>query len=107
MKSENLIATAQELKRLGYEVHLTPVALPKREATIRAIKRYNKSGRYVPLGIIFDDFSNDPSLTYYLLKCEKPDLFKSFGAISTHVAFGQPYITVNIEGDNPAAMFKF
>lgn len=105
--SDNLIATAEELKTLGYEVHLTLVALPKREATIRAIRRYNKSGRYVPLGMIFDDFSNDPSLTYYLLKCERGDLFKSFGAISTNVAIGAPYVTINIEGNNPAAMFKF
>jgi len=106
-KSEKLIRTAEELKTLGYEVHLTLVALPRREATIRAIRRYNKSGRYVPIGMIFDDLGNDPSLTYYLLKCERSDLFKSFGAISTDVTLGHPYITVNLEGDNPAAMFKF
>ncbi|WP_343674241.1 zeta toxin family protein [Chitinophaga sp.] len=106
-KSDNIIRTAEKLNSLGYEVHLTLIALPKREATIRAIKRYNKSGRYVPLGMIFDDFGNDPSLTYYLLKCERSDLFKSFGAISTDVEPGEPYITVNLEGDNPAAMLKF
>lgn len=106
-KSEKLIKTAEELKDLGYEVHLTLVALPKQEATIRAIRRFNQSGRYVPLGMIFDDLGNDPSLTYYLLKCERTNLFKSFGAISTDVKLGEPYITTNLEGDNPAAMFKF
>jgi predicted ABC-type ATPase len=106
-KSEKLIEAAEELTSLGYEVHLTLVALPKREATVRAIRRYNKSGRYVPLGMIFDDFGNDPSLTYYLLKCERMDLFKSFGAVSTDVELGEPYVAINLEGDNPAAMYKF
>lgn len=105
--AEKLIRTAEDLRRLGYEVHLTLVALSKRQATIRAIRRYNQSGRYVPVGMIFDDLGNDPSLTYYFLQCERKDLFKSFGAISTDVKLGQPYIIINMEGDNPATMFRF
>lgn len=106
-KCERIIAAAEELASLGYEIHLVLVALPKREATIRAIRRYNKSGRYVPLGMIFDDFGNDPSLTYYILKCEKRKLFKSFGAISTNVEPGEPYFAVDLDGPTPAELFDF
>ena len=105
--SDKLIEAAKALISVGYEVHLTLVALPKQKATIRAVKRYNKSGRYVPLGMIFDDFGNDPSLIYYLLKCEGKTLFKSFGAISTDVDLGEPCFTFDLEGDNPARMYNF
>ncbi|SEL94155.1 zeta toxin family protein [Parapedobacter koreensis] len=102
---ERLITVAMELNGIGYEVHLTLISLPRREATIRAIRRYKKTDRYVPLGLIFDDYGNDPSLTYYLLKCKRPELFKSFGAISTNVTLSEKYYSIDLEGDNPAKIF--
>lgn len=71
------------LKESGYEVHLILVYLPRRDATIRAVYRYAKTKRYVPLGLIFDEYGNDPSHSYYYLRCKHEKLFKSLGAIST------------------------
>lgn len=79
------------LKELGYETHLVCVNLDRRKATIRAIGRFIESGRYVPIGLIFDGYANDPLNTYFLLK-DGIDLdiqpFDSFGLISTDVPKG-------------------
>ena len=53
--------------------------------------RFIESGRYVPIGLIFDGYANDPLNTYFLLK-DGIDLdiqpFDSFGLISTDVPKG-------------------
>jgi len=75
---------AKDLKeKRQYNVHLVLVALPKKEATVRAIKRYGQSKRYVPLGLIFDEYGNDPFTTYYYLRSKHAKLFASFCAVST------------------------
>jgi len=104
--AERLIDLASAFKGIGYEVHLTLVALPRREATIRALRRYHRTDRYVPLGMIFDDFGNDPTLTYYVLRCKKPQLFASLGAISTNVGLGEAYYSFDVIGNNPADKFQ-
>lgn len=80
------------LTTFGYETHLICVNLNRRKATIRAINRFMESGRYVPLGLIFDGYANDPLNTYFLLK-DKIDLdnvyYDSFGLISTDVKYGE------------------
>jgi hypothetical protein len=61
---------AKALKeRNNYDIHLISVELTKKDAT-RAIKRFNKTKRYVPLGLIFDQYGNDSHLCYYYLRCK-------------------------------------
>lgn len=84
----------------NYDIHLISVELTKRDATIRAIKRFNNTKRYVPLGLIFDQYGNDSHLCYYYLRCKYPDLFKSFGALSNNVPLGQNPLCTDIFGDN-------
>ncbi len=81
---QSIIELAEVLKKKkNYDIHLILVSLPRRDATIRAIYRYNTTNRYVPLGLIFDKYGNDPSHCYYYLRCKFNSHFKSFGVIST------------------------
>lgn len=86
-----------------YKVHLILVALDRRKATIRAIKRYIDTGRYVPIGLIFDGYANDPILTYYRLKNinAQSNTFETFCAISTDVKMGESPVIVDYMGDSP------
>lgn len=102
----SLLNMVNALKSMDYRVHLTLVALPKKDATIRAIRRFNKTNRYVPIGMIFDDFSNDPTLTYYMLQCRHSHLFESFGVISTKVTLGDAYYSLDLRGENPAQLYE-
>ncbi len=80
----SIINLAQTLKEVnGYKVHLVLISLPKRDATIRAVYRFAASERYVPLGLIFDGYGNDPSHCYYYLRTKYSELFESMGAVST------------------------
>ena len=89
LKSINRLG--ETLKSFGYETHLICVHLDRVKATIRAINRFIQTGRYVPLGLIFDGYANDPLNTYFLLK-DAIDLEKvfydSFGLISNDVPMG-------------------
>jgi len=101
--AESVALLARTLKdEFGYEVHLVLVNLKKEIATLRAAERYEKSLRYVPLGLIFDGYGNDPILTYYYLKCREKDLFSSFGELSTEV---WPPRQTDIENNSPVSLF--
>lgn len=66
---------------VGYSVHLLLISVDKKTSTKRALSRFIKTNRYVPLSLIFDTYSNDPMLTYYRLKdCKK---WASVGKLST------------------------
>lgn len=97
------------LNTLEYEVHLICVSLDRRLATQRAIKRFLKSGRYVPLSLIFDGYGNDCVLTFYRLK-DKIGLdfvpIKSFGKLSTNVSFGKNPIILYADKESPANIFN-
>lgn len=81
---QKILTLAKFYKDLfGYEVHLVSICLDRMEATRRAVNRFKKSSRYVPLSLIFDGFSNEPLLNYYRLKNFYPNEFNSFGKIST------------------------
>lgn len=103
---DGLIKLAESFKERNYQVHLTLISLRKREATIRALKRFNHTKRYVPLGYVFDQVSNDPMLTYYLLKEKAAALFDSFGAITTDVEEGKQPQCIDLLGDNPAGWYE-
>ncbi|UTA66588.1 zeta toxin family protein [Emticicia sp. 21SJ11W-3] len=89
-----------------YNVHLTLISLDRSIAVTRAIHRFYYTKRYVPLSMIFDDYSNEPTNTYHKLKSENNQLFKSFGIINTNVAPGKNGICMECIGENPADLFE-
>jgi Zeta toxin len=104
---DSIIELVIKLKEVyNYEVHLTLVSLDKRKATIRALKRFQETKRYVPLSYIYDTYGNEPILSYYRIKREATHLFKSIGKISTDVPIGNPYVFIENIGDNPSLLYK-
>lgn len=102
----SLITLCQGLKTMRYKVHLTLVNVPRQKAAQRALQRYIHSNRYVPLAMIFDEYANDPALTYFKLKMLRPGYIDTYGIINTDVPFGVPCYCVDVEGNNPARLFK-
>jgi hypothetical protein len=96
---ETLIET---LKKEKYNVHLTLVELDRKKATRRALERFIKTNRYVPLGVIFDSYSNNPTVTYYRIVTEKKNDLSSFGVLSTDVDWKEAPIVKSVNGNNPA-----
>lgn len=88
-KADKVLSLSKELKRVGYEVHLILARLDRKYATERALERFIKTKRYVPLSLIFDGYGNDPTITFYDMKQFESD-FKSFTMISTEVPLGNP-----------------
>ncbi|WP_318451733.1 zeta toxin family protein [Photobacterium leiognathi] len=63
------------------EVHLILVSVDRKESTKRALARFLKTNRYVPLSLVFDVYANDPTLTYYRVRdCDK---WTSTGKVTT------------------------
>lgn len=92
----------------GYSVHLTTTTLSRESATIRALERFLTTGRYVPLGLIFDAYANDPLLNYYRIRVESFEKanskWASFGAISTSTS---PVTISDCTNDsNPANLLR-
>jgi hypothetical protein len=54
-----------------YKVHLVLVSLDRELATRRAIIRFQKTKRYVPLSLIYDGYANNPMLSYFRIKFDK------------------------------------
>jgi len=101
---ESVINLATVLKvEQNYKVHLVLVSLPKREATIRSIFRYAESKRYVPLGLIFDGYGNDPSHCYYYLRCKYDGLFESFGVVLT---VDKHPVYTDVKGHSPVLKYN-
>jgi hypothetical protein len=89
---------------MGYDVHLILVSLPKVDATVRAINRYKTTKRYVPLGLIFDYYGNDPSHCYFYLRCKHEKLFKSAGIVSTK---NSKKTHVDCVGESPVLKYEY
>ncbi|MCC8089082.1 MAG: zeta toxin family protein [Rikenellaceae bacterium] len=100
---ESLIKNAMVFKKIGYTPHLIMVQLDRRKATQRALERFDKTGRYVPLGLIFDVYSHEPLISYYRIKEKnlKNRIFRSIAKLSTDVAWGCPPKVVSYKGDSP------
>lgn len=92
-KPERIATFANNLKALGYSVHLVLVRLDREKATRRALDRFIKTRRYVPLSLIFDEYGNNPTITFYDMKQLRAysSIFKSFTMISTDVPLGTPH----------------
>lgn len=79
----------QILMEAGYSVHLILVRLDRQKSVLRAISRYEKTKRYVPISMIFDTYSNEPTITFYdILNFNKS--YASYTMISSDVSFGSP-----------------
>ncbi len=102
---DSIIDLAQTLTESHYEVHLTLMHLKRREATIRALDRFNETNRYVPLGYVFDHIANDPLLCYYLLKERGHKYFRSFGIISTDEDVQRSQMEIGLHEENPASWY--
>ena len=86
--SSKVLALAKSLQRAKYEVHLVLVRLDREIAVRRAFTRFSKTGRYVPLSLIFDVYANDPTITFYDL-LHKNEIFSSYTMISSNVPLGE------------------
>ncbi|GGY97020.1 zeta toxin family protein [Shewanella fodinae] len=65
----------------GYRVHLILISLDRQEACRRAFFRFLETDRYVNLGLVFDVYSNEPTLSYY--RCQHDREWYSVSKIST------------------------
>ncbi|EHU4977830.1 hypothetical protein KY909_003642 [Vibrio vulnificus] len=80
------------------EVHLVLVSVDRSISTKRALKRFLKTDRYVPLSLVFDVYANDPTLTYYRVReCVK---WTSTGKVKTDQA--SPVYIGGTGNSNPA-----
>ena len=86
----------------GYRVHLVLVSLDRQESCKRALNRYLETKRYVPLSLIFDVYSNEPTLTYYRVR-EDPE-WTSVGKLSTMCTVGTPPQVVHSSVDSPISL---
>jgi len=100
--SEGILKLSKKLNEYNYKAHLTLVNLDRKQSTLRALRRYQTSGRYVPLGLIFDQYSNDPILTYYTLKSRENTSLVSFGEIST---YGTNPVCLDCINNNPSFLY--
>ncbi|MDP9959288.1 zeta toxin family protein [Chryseobacterium lathyri] len=78
------------LENVEYKIHLTLVELDRVKATQRALQRFKDTKRYVPLGLIFDTYSNNPSLSFYRIITFHKDSLESYGIINNDVERGSP-----------------
>ena len=103
---EDIKRLRDALKHAGYKVHLTATILTRETATVRALCRFLKTGRYVPLGLIFDGYANDPLMNYYKERVSalSSSDWESFGAIST---FATPISVDDCTSElNPAHLLR-
>lgn len=86
--SSKVLNFSKQLKKLNYDVHLILVRLDREKATKRALTRYIETKRYVPLSLIFDEYGNNPTITFYdMTRIQK--VFKSYTMVSSDVPFGE------------------
>ncbi|WP_341495496.1 zeta toxin family protein [Photobacterium damselae subsp. damselae] len=79
--ADNIRKMRDDLIAQGYDVHLVLVNVNRVVSTKRALQRFVTTSRYVPLGLVFDGYANDPTLAYYRMKDDKQ--WASTGKLST------------------------
>jgi hypothetical protein len=83
---EGICNFAIRMRSLNYTPYLISVDLDRIKATRRAFQRYKETKRYIPLWLVFDVYSNQPSLNYFKIKQRRNNLFDGYAQISTDVA---------------------
>jgi hypothetical protein len=101
-KPGKVLSITDDLQDAGYNVHLLLVSVSRQQATVRALRRFYQTGRYVPPGYIFDEVGNDPAYCYYYLRTKYFDHFDSMGSVTARD--GQ-YFCLDSLGKSPAAQF--
>jgi Zeta toxin len=102
---EGILDLVKTLKINQYKVHLTLVELDRVKATQRALERFKQTERYVPLGLIFDNYSNNPTITFYKILTHNSETIESYGVINTDVKIGQNPIVIIKEAKNPSNLY--
>lgn len=106
-KKESIIRFAATLKEVGYSVFLISIELDRIKATQRAYNRFEKSGRYVPLSLVFDYYANEPTLNYFKIRQLNESSFDGYAQISTDVPLGKdPILLENINIPEVDKLFK-
>lgn len=101
---ESVREQREDLADKGYNVHLLLVSLDKQESCRRALFRYRDTNRYVPLGLVFDVYSNEPILTYYRVKDDRE--WASTAKVSTlHLQRSGPIIIHSVN-NGPVELFR-
>lgn len=101
---DGILAFCKMMKTYDYSVYLISVDLDRQLATQRAYYRFKKTRRYVPLALIFDGYSNQPTLNYYKMLQLHGDMLNGYSQISTDVDFGD--LPILIEQKNMKKMIK-
>ncbi len=106
-KTENsLDQVIKKIKLVDYTIHLVNVCLDRYDCLIRAVNRFEDTGRYVPLSYIFDEVSNEPERIYFITKRkfkDRKDIVSTFAQLSNDVPKGKnPYI---IEADKESPVW--
>lgn len=102
---QGILDLVKTLKKLEYTCHLTLVELDRKKAAQRALDRFLKTERYVPLGLVFDSYSNNPTITYYSLKRDSQSEFSTFGMLNTDVPRNRKPKVLEQQSGNPAEKF--
>ncbi|MNS52386.1 Zeta toxin [compost metagenome] len=103
---EGIIQLINVLRKSEYKVHLTLVELDRVKATQRALNRFKETERYVPLGLIFDTYSNNPTIAFYKAITNYNNLLESSGIISTDVERSEkPKCIYKSDKANPANLY--
>lgn len=102
---QGILDLVKTLKKYSYICHLVLVELDRKKATQRALSRFLSAERYVPLGLIFDSYSNNPTITYYSLKRENSSEFSTFGMLNTDVPKNKKPKVLEHQTGNPVEKF--
>lgn len=102
---QGILDLVKIFKKLSYTCHLTLVELDRIKATQRALNRFLETERYVPLGLIFDSYSNNPTITYYTIKRDFSSEFSTFGLINTDVPKNMKPKVLEHQIGNPSEKF--
>lgn len=77
------------LQRFGYHISLVLVELDRVKSTQRAFSRFMNTGRYIPLSMILDVYSNNPSLVFYKILANQELKDMPMVLIDSDVPLGQ------------------
>ena len=94
---EKLLSFVQLLTSANFFVYLISIELDRQKSAMRAYERFDKTGRYVPLSLIFDKYGNQPTLNYFKMKQKYSNMFSGFAQISTDVPRYSPFVLVEQE----------
>lgn len=99
-----ILKRTQAARNAGYEVHLHMTDLNADKALGRALSRYAKTGRFIGLDYMFQDYSADIKAAFDMLKNEG-GIISGYTKWNTDVAQGQQPILTESSSADEAAIF--